>query len=301
MKSYEMLLIDEPAEYVRRITLNRPEKRNALNHTLRGDIREALIESDQDDSVHVTIIRGGGPSFSAGYDLGGGNEGLDMPYYTPGGAGSWPRHVTEGWMYIWDLAKPVIAQVHGYCLAGGSELATGCDLVYVAEDAKIGYPAVRFGVPDMHFHPWTLGMRTAMEMMLTGDSISGVEAAEGGWANKCFPADQLDAEVVAMASRIANVAPELSQLNKRIVHRQMEVMGLRTGIRIGTELCALGTYTNASAAFRESVQDNGLTHALQQRDAKFGDYRTVENGATDDGSGSGSGGVDMGAGYGTNT
>ena len=85
----------------------------------------------------MTIIRGAGPSFSAGYDLAGGNEGCELPYYTPGGDGQWPRHVTEGWMSIWDLAKPVIAQVHGYCLAGGSELATGCDLVYVAEDAQM--------------------------------------------------------------------------------------------------------------------------------------------------------------------
>src|SRR6478735_3254087 len=279
----DLVLIDDPAPGVRRMTLNRPEKRNALLNEMRGGLIDALRRADVDPDVRVSIVRGAGTCFSAGYDLGGGNagyesnDGWNTPWFTAGGDGQWPRHVTEGWMGIWDLAKPVIAQVHGYCLAGGSELATGCDLVYVAEDAKIGYPAVRFGVPDMHFHPWTLGMRTAMEMMLTGDSISGVEAAEGGWANKCFPADQLDAEVVAMASRIANVAPELSQLNKRIVHRQMEVMGLRTGIRIGTELCALGTYTNASAAFRESVQDNGLTHALQQRDAKFGDYRTVEN------------------------
>ncbi len=139
---------------------------------MRGAILETLREHDQDPEVSVTIIRGAGPSFSAGYDLGGGNEGEEMPYYTPGGEGAWPRHVTEGWMSIWDLAKPVIAQVHGFCLAGGSELATGCDLVYMAEDAQMGYPAVRFGVPDMHFHPWFLGMRKAMEMMLTGDSIS---------------------------------------------------------------------------------------------------------------------------------
>ena len=158
--------------------MNRPEKRNSLIHPLRGAILETLRAHDQDPDVSVTIIRGAGPSFSAGYDLGGGNEGHEMPYYTPGGEGAWPRHVTEGWMSIWDLAKPVIAQVHGYCLAGASELATGCDLVYMAEDAQMGYPAVRFGVPDMHFHPWFLGMRKAMEMMLTGDSISGIEAVE---------------------------------------------------------------------------------------------------------------------------
>jgi hypothetical protein len=169
-----VILVDEPAPRVRRITMNRPEKRNSLIHPLRGAILDTLREHDADKDVSVTIIRGAGSSFSAGYDLGGGNAGYEMPYYTPGGEGAWPRHVTEGWMSIWDLAKPVIAQIHGYCLAGASELATGCDLVYMAEDAQMGYPAVRFGVPDMHFHPWFLGMRKAMEMMLTGDSVSGI-------------------------------------------------------------------------------------------------------------------------------
>jgi enoyl-CoA hydratase len=255
--------------------MNRPEKRNSLIHTLRGAILDTLRAHDQDRDVSVTIIRGAGPSFSAGYDLGGGNEGLDMPYYTPGGEGAWPRHVTEGWMSIWDLAKPVIAQVHGYCLAGASELATGCDLVYMAEDAQMGYPAVRFGVPDMHFHAWFLGMRKAMEMMLTGDSISGVEAVELGWANAAFPADELDERVLDIAQRIALVPIELLQLNKRVVHRQMDAMGMRAGIRAGTELCALGTHTKAMRQFIGAARDKGLTGALQERDAPFHDYRTT--------------------------
>jgi len=224
----------------------------------------------------VSILRGGGKCWSAGYDLGGGNDGLDLPWYTAGGDGHWPRHVTDGWMSIWDLAKPVIAQVHGYCLAGGSELATGCDLIYVAEDAKIGYPAVRFGVPDMHFHAWFMGMRTALEMMLTGDSISGAEAARLGWANRAYPLDELDGAVVEMASRVAQVDPELAQLNKRIVHRQMEISGLRTGIRAGTEMCALGTHTRALQRFVNETRTKGLTQALSDRDSPFGDYRTSE-------------------------
>jgi enoyl-CoA hydratase len=274
---YTVVLLDEPAPGVRRITLNRPEKRNALNHPLRGQLLQALREGDADEGVRVQIIRGAGPSFSAGYDLAGGNEGEEMPFYTPEGEGAWPRHVTESWMSIWDLAKPVIAQVHGYCLAGGSELATGCDLVYVAEDAQMGYPAVRFGVPDMHFHAWLLGMRKAMEMMLTGDSISGLEAVERGWANAAFPVDELNERVVDIATRIAKMPADIVQLNKRLVHRGMEVMGLRTAIRAGTELCALGTHQRSLREFVAQIHQDGLTNALDQRDGKFGDYRTAES------------------------
>jgi enoyl-CoA hydratase len=272
--SSNVVLIDDPAPQVRRITLNRPEKRNALNHALRGGIVRALQEADQDPEVRVMIVRGAGPCFSSGYDLGGGNEGQEYPWYTAGGDGHWPRHVTQGWMSIWELAKPVIAQVHGYCLAGGSELATCCDLVYMADDAQMGYPAVRFGVPDNHFHPWFLGMRKAMEMMLTGDSISGLEAVQRGWANASVPADQLEAKVLAVATRIVGVPSDLVQLNKRVVHRQMEIMGLHTGIRVGSELCALGTHQKSLHEFLARIREQGLTGALQERDAPFADYRT---------------------------
>jgi enoyl-CoA hydratase len=179
-------------------------------------------------------------------------------------------------MSIWDLAKPVIAQVHGYCLAGGSELATGCDLVYVAEDAKIGYPAVRFGTPDMQFHAWFMGMRSAMEMMLTGDSISGTEAARLGWANHAYPAVELDEHVLAVAERVAKVPPDIAQLNKRTVHRAMDVMGLRAAIRSGTELCSLAIHQPSFQAFITDMQEKGLTAALSERDEPFGDYRTTE-------------------------
>lgn len=279
--SSNVVLIDDPAPQVRRITLNRPEKRNALNHALRGGIVRALQEADADPDVRVMIVRGAGPCFSSGYDLGGGNDGQEFPWYTAGGDGHWPRHVTQGWMSIWELAKPVIAQVHGFCLAGGSELATCCDLVYMADDAQMGYPAVRFGVPDNHFHPWFLGMRKAMEMMLTGDSISGVEAAERGWANASVPADQLEAKVLEVAKRIVGVPADLVQINKRVVHRQMEIMGLHTGIRAGSELCALGTHQKSLHEFMARIRERGLTGALQERDAPFADYRTNTKKADD--------------------
>ncbi|MCL2427796.1 MAG: enoyl-CoA hydratase-related protein [Alphaproteobacteria bacterium] len=271
----EVLLIDNPRTGVRRLTMNRPEKRNALNNALRGAILEALVEADRDPSVRATILRGAGPSFSAGYDLSADNT-VDQPYYTAGGPGQWARHVVDGWTRIWDLAKPVIAQVHGYCLAGGSELAACCDLVYVAEDAKIGYPPTRLmSPPDNQFHPWLLGMRRAMEMYLTGDAISGVEAAADGFANRAYAADLLDEEVLRIAERVALVPTELNQINKRSIHRAMEVMGLRAAIRSGTELQALAFTTQASLDYRKQFRRDGASvrEALSARDAAFGDYR----------------------------
>ena len=272
---YTVILVDEPAPGVKRITLNRPHKRNALNHALRGEILHALQAGDHDDSVRVQILRGAGSCFSAGYDLGDGNDGLELPFFTAQGDSQWPRHVTEGWMGIWDMAKPVIAQVHGYCLAGGSELATGCDLVYMADDAQMGYPAVRFGVPDMQFHPWLVGMRKGMEMLLTGDSLSGIECAQRGWATASYPPDQLEDKVLEIARRIALLPPDIVRTNKRAVHRQMEVMGLRQGIRAGTELCTLGIHQPGFKAFIGDLKEKGVKGALQKRDEKFGDYRTA--------------------------
>ena len=271
---YSAILVDEPAPRLRRVTLNRPEKRNALNHALRGELIRALQAGDADPEVRVQIVRGAGTCFSAGYELGSGNEGLELPWFTAAGEGHWPRHVVAGWMGIWDLAKPVIAQVHGFCLAGGSELATGCDLVYVAEDAQIGYPAVRFGVPDMQFHAWLVGLRMGMEMMLTGDPISGAEAARLGWATRAYPAAELEERVLAMAQRVAALPPDIVQLNKRAVHRQMELMGFRTAMRAGAEICALAIHQKSFREFMIRMRE-GLTQALQERDAPFGDYRTA--------------------------
>jgi enoyl-CoA hydratase len=275
MAGPDVLLIDEPAPGVRRLTMNRPEKRNALNNALRGAIFAALEAADRDPNVRVSVLRGAGPCFSAGYDLSVDNS-LAQPYHTAAGAGQWARHVVEGWFHVWDLAKPVIAQVHGYCLAGGSELATSCDLVYVAVDAKIGYPPVRLmSPPDMQFHPWLVGMRQAMETMLTGDAMSGSEAAAAGFANRAYPATELDDAVLAIAERVAKVPSELQQLNKRSVHRAMEIMGARAAMRAGTEIQALAFATEASRSYMQKFRRDGKSvgEVLSQRDATFGDYR----------------------------
>ncbi len=265
-----------PPKGCRRITLNRPEKRNALSNALRGELFEALHAADADEGVRVTIIRGAGKCFSAGYELGGANEGVPLPFYTAAGEGQWPRHVTEGWMSIWDLAKPVIAQVHGYCLAGGSELATGCDLVFVAEDAEIGYPAVRFGVPDMHFHAWFMGMRTAMAMMLTGDSISGTEAVRLGWANAAYPGTRARREGRRLCAADCQNARRSDPTQQEAGAPDHGGHGLRTAIRVGTEICALGIHQKTMEAFLADIKAHGLTDALSNRDSPFGDYRTAE-------------------------
>ncbi len=273
MAEYEFILEDEPRPYVRRITLNRPEKRNALHNRLRGELFAALEAADHDAEVRVTVIRGAGKSFSAGYDL---TQDVtkNVPFHTAPGDAYWPRQVAEGWFRIWDLAKPVIAQVHGYCLAGGSELMAACDLAYAAEDAQIGYPPVRLmSPPDTQFHPWMAGMRQAMELMLTGDAISGAEAARIGIANRAFPADELEEGVLGLAERIAKIPTDLQQLNKRSVHRAMEIMGMRAAIRAGTEIQALGFHQRSSREYMKTLA-GGLTKALDERDAKFGDYRT---------------------------
>lgn len=272
------ILVDTPRPGISRITLNRPEKRNALNNRLRTEIFRTLERNDGDPDVRVTIVRGAGPAFCAGYDLSADNT-VDQPYHTAGGLGQWSRHVVDGWFRVWDLAKPVIAQVHGYCLAGGSELATACDLVYVAEDAQIGYPPVRLmSPPDMQFHPWTMGMRQAMESMLTGDSLSGAEAARRGWANRAYPAGSLDAEVLAIAERVARLPSELAAINKRSVHRAMETMGMRAAIRAGTEIQALAFQTEASKAYMSRFRRDGasVSGLLSERDAQFGDYRETK-------------------------
>ena len=271
--SESLVLIDDPRPGVRRLTLNRPDKRNPLSNALRTELFAALEAADVDDAVRVTIIRGAGGCFSAGYDLKS-NVAKDQPFYTAGGLGNWPRHVVEGFFRIWDLAKPVIAQVHGYCLAGGTELATACDLVYVAEDARIGYPVVRaISPPDNQFYPWIVGLRRAMELMLTGDHMSGIEAAESGFANRAFPPEDLEEAVLDIASRVAQVPSDLQQINKRAVHRQMDAMGIRAGIRAGTEMQQLATFTASTQAHLAELRE-GLTEALSKRDAAFGDYRT---------------------------
>lgn len=271
-----VLLIDEPLEKVRRLTLNRPGKRNALNDALRGALFDALRAADRDPDVSVVIIRGAGSCFSAGYDLGSRNT--DVERSSAQVDGWWSRHVVNNWFEMWDMATPIIAQVHGYCLAGGTELATACDLVYVADDAQVGYPPVRLmSPPDMQWQTWMMGLRHGMEALLTGDSMTGVEAAARGFANRSVPVEDLEALVLERAGRVAKVPPDLLALNKRAAHRAMDAMGIRTGIRATAEIQAMGFHQASSRAYMRSFAEKGVTAALSERDRQFADYREQQD------------------------
>lgn len=272
-KKLDYLFIEDPRPGIRRISLNRPDKRNALCNPLREELFNSLEEADSDSEVRVIVLSGAGSCFCAGYDLSYNNK-EDMPYHSSKNDGFWPRHVVEGAFKIWDLATPVIAQVHGYCLAGGTELAASCDLVYVANDVKIGYPVVRsMSPPDNQIFPWLMGMRHAMEMMLTGESIDGETAVKQGFANRSFDVDSLGEEVLKIAEKVAKVPSDLQAINKRAVHRQMEAMGMRTGIRAGTEMQALAMHSKSTQEHLKELS-SGLKEALTKRDEEFGDYRT---------------------------
>lgn len=274
----QYIVVDMADKYVARITLNRPEKRNCMNHELRAQLFEALFLLDQDPDVRVTIICGAGKCFCAGYDLDM-RRNVAMPFFEAEGDGQFQRHVLNSWFKIMDLAKPVIAQVHGHCLAGGSELAAACDLVYVSPDAKIGYPPVRsMGLPDMQIYPWLCGPRRAMELMLTGDTMNGEQAVEYGWANQCFPREALNEKVLERARKIALIPSDLLAFNKRSVHRASEAMGMRTHLRTGSDLQALSFHTPSSRMFMKGFTGRGSSakKMFTKRDKKFRDGRTAK-------------------------
>jgi enoyl-CoA hydratase len=235
---YQTVLVDEPAPRVRRITLNRPDKRNAISNALRGELLGALRAADVDDAISVTIVRGAGPGFSSGYDLRS-DLGANQPYFTPNVGLQWARHVSEGWLSLWDLAKPVIAQIHGFAMAGGLELAGACDLAYAASDAKLSHPVLRIaGLPDFAWFPVLMQARHAMELHLTGRVYTGEEAERFGLVNRAFAPEELEARVLEIAATMAQTPVAVLTVNKRYVYTALEARGARSVIRTGGDLQA---------------------------------------------------------------
>lgn len=275
---------------VARITLNRPDKLNALTLIMQAEISEALWEADNDREVHCVILRGAGRGFSAGYDLSG--AGSDLPVSrvqrkdgTYRGARSidddiWQLERAQRYrMAIFDMHKPVIAQVHGPCIAGGTDLAMLCDMIIIADDATVGFPAGRdLGALPNQMWIYSVGPQWAKRLMLTGDTITGKEAADIGFAMKSVPADLLEAEVEGLATRMSHIDPDILAANKRAVNLGLELMGARTLQRLAAENDARGHQAASARAFVKRASEAGLKTALHERDAPFGDGRARVDG-----------------------
>jgi enoyl-CoA hydratase len=218
-------------KHIAKITLNRPEKMNAMSHQLRAELFHALKHSELNPEINVIIIKGAGRCFSSGYDLSG--MGADEPdlgsqFVDTDGLTHWARYVVQQWFQIWDLTKVVIAQIHGYCLAGASELASMCDLLVTTPDCQIGYPPMRSMGVDMLWFPWNLPMRKATEMAVTGDSITGEEAYRLGMANYCVDVEDIEEFTEVFAERISLMNWQLATQYKRAIKKAYEIQGIRT-------------------------------------------------------------------------
>jgi enoyl-CoA hydratase len=269
-----------------RITLNRPEKRNALSLALLTEMSEALWEADADREVHSVILRGAGTCFSAGYDLA---EGPQRTGKRGGASYRGGRSIDDDiWqleraqrlrMAIFDMHKPVLAQVHGYCLAGGTDIALLCDMVIAADDASFGFPPARdLGALPNNMWLYNVGPQWAKRLTLTGDTITGAEAAQIGLVMKSVAPELLEGEVEGLADRLALVDADLLAANKRIINLGLELMGARTLQRLACENDARGHLAASARGFMQTAAEKGLKTALKERDAKFGDGRARVNG-----------------------
>ncbi len=255
---------------VRRMTMNRPTALNALNGALIQGLSEAIRAAGDDPDVRVVILRGAGRAFCAGYDLNEDAEEGEMD------AAHWHRSLaasTARMLEFIDCPKPTIAQVHSYCLAGGTDLMLACDLAVSSDDAKYGYVDIRFGsgVVSM-FLPWVVGVRTAKELLFTGeDRISADEALRIGLVNRVVPAEELDEATLALANEIAKNEPFVIQTTKRALNRAWDVAGFRAAMTANTELDVMIETANLPARdeFRHITQEEGLKAAIAWRDARF--------------------------------
>jgi enoyl-CoA hydratase/carnithine racemase len=273
----EPLVLTTATPWGVRLTLNRPAKLNALSGELVGQLVAAVDLAAADPRVRVVVIEGAGRAFSAGYDLTEESEG------GVGGPVGWRRLLAvdvEATLRVLDCPKPVIAQVHGYALAGGLELAMACDLIVAAEGTKLGEPEIRYGsAPVTLLMPYLIGQKRTRELLLTGDLIDAVEAERIGLINRVVPADRLDAEVDALADRLARTPPEVMGPTKLMLNRAMDAAGFRMAVEAGLDLGAIinAADTPEQREWDAIVKRDGLKAALAWRDRRY-DERLAESG-----------------------
>jgi enoyl-CoA hydratase len=265
------VLVEEVGR-VRRLTLNRPDHHNPLTPRCIRELLAAVEEAERDAGVHVIVIRSTGRSFSSGY-------GFIAEDTDPG---DFPQHAAiegdvtamlalgEGWARIWNCALPVIAQVQGNCLAGGTDLVLHCDLVVAADDAAIGFPPVRsMGAPPTNMWIYNVGPQWAKRMVFTGDTVTGAEAREIGLVVATAPAEALDDVVLDMATRMGLIGRDLLIANKRVVNMGVELMGRSQLQRFAALNDAIGHRAPEAKAFSKQIAEVGLRRAVKDRDAAF--------------------------------
>jgi len=256
---------------VAKITLNRPDHLNALSKALLSELVIALKEAESDIAVKVVVIKGAGRAFSTGYDI---EPGKPDEY----SAGVAPiledyysmQNLTNTLSTIWKLHKPVIAQVHGYCAAGGNDVAGQCDIIIAAEDALFMHPQVRrLGLIWMHMAAYHAGLQWAKMMMFTGDPVTGKQAEQIGLVARAVPQARLEEEVDKLARRIACVPSDLLATNKMAINRVAEEMGLNNVFTAASALDTISHYTGAVTGFIKQAETKGLREALAENDAPF--------------------------------
>lgn len=257
----------ETRDRIATLTLNRPEKLNALNLALQLDIVAALKEAEADPDVRVIVIKGEGRAFCAGYDLSGGSEGVvSAGRLSAVDDAAQLDDILRRLLVIWDLKKPVIAQVHGMCLAGGTQLALICDLTIAAEDATFGIPQLPVGIGFvLPFWTWLIGPKRARQIFYRiGSKITAQQALEWGMITSVVPAGELSAKVRETALEIADTPPEILLLAKRAINETQDIQGFRESLRHGVETDALSHQSNAVRAVNKLIREEGLRTALQR-------------------------------------
>ena len=262
---------------VARITLNRPERGNGLTAELIAALQDRVEHADADPSVHVLLLAGAGTGFCGGYDLVEYGEG-GMPNHDP--TKPWDPMVDYAWinrnvrafMSLFHCTKPVICKVHGYCVAGGTDMALCSDLLVIAADARIGYPPARvWGSPTTSLWAYRLGAQRAKRLLFTGDCLTGAEALDWGLAIEAPAPDELDERAEALAQRIAHVPDNQLQMMKLLVNQSLYAQGLHATQLVGTVFDGIARHTEEGYAFQELAMREGFRAAVHQRDSPFGD------------------------------
>ena len=277
MPLYTTLQIEKDAQNPRiaRLLLNRPERLNAINDETPREIRAAVEWANADDEVHVIVVEGAGKGFCGGYDLADSAQShIEHPCQQEGFPWdpmvdyAYMKRNTEDFMSLWRSAKPTIAKVHGYAAAGGSDIAMCCDLLVMAEDARIGYMPTRvWGCPTTAMWTYRLGPTRAKELMFTGDTIDGKTAFAWGLANRSVPLAELESATMALAQRIAGVPRGHLAMHKMVVNQVMLTMGLEQSQMMATVFDGITRHNPEGLWFRRYAQENGFKAAVQWRDS----------------------------------